>query len=157
MVLLTSFALLLLTAYVVGVSVHNRKVPCSVTETASYLSWPWRTLFYVCVGGSVLLAAPAVIDATDATFQFLAFITLGAALMCVISTYGRDSIENILLVIGTIVFYVAAAFMLAFSSRWWLVFLPLGMFIYVVVVHHSHSRLMMTAATVLSMFLYAIL
>ena len=152
---LMTICILIFAAFVAVVCIKNRTLPLSVAETARMTQWPMRTVWYITAMLAVVCSAPALIQSATGNYQFLAFITLAAALLCIIATYGEDTVDNYLNIGGTLVYYLAAFVLVIISPAWWLFVLPAGTLLYAVIARDSHLRLWMTISTTASLMLYS--
>jgi hypothetical protein len=71
----------LLLSYIIAASVKLGKITFSLTKLAKAFDWPWRALWYVAFWGGVAFAAPSLIGHTPNDYQFLAFLSLAAAII----------------------------------------------------------------------------
>lgn len=71
----------LLLSYIIAASVKLGKITISLTKLAKAFSWPMRVLWYVAFWGVVAFAAPSLIEHTPSDYQFLAFLSLAAAII----------------------------------------------------------------------------
>ena len=152
---LMTICILLFAAFVAVVCIMNRTLPLSVAETAGMTQWPLRAAWYITALLAVVCSAPALIQSAAGDYQFLAFVTLAAALLCIIATYGEDTVDNYLNIGGTLVYYLAAFVLVIISPAWWLFVLPAGTLLYAVIARDSHLRLWMTIATTATLMLYS--
>ncbi len=151
---LMTICILIFAAFVAAVCIKNRTLPLSVAETARMTQWPLRSMWYITALLAAVCSAPALIQSAAGDYQFLAFLTLAAALLCIIATYGEDTVDNYLNIGGTLVYYLAAMVLVIISPAWWLFVLPAGTLLYALVARDSHLRLWMTIATTASLMLY---
>lgn len=152
---LMTICILIFAAFVVAVCVKNRTLPLSVAETARMTQWPLRAAWYITALLAVVCSAPALIQSAAGDYHFLSFLTLAAALLCIIATYGEDTVDNYLNIGGTLVYYLAAMVLVIISPAWWLFVLPAGTLLYALVARDSHLRLWMTIATTVMLMLYS--
>lgn len=151
---LMTICILIFAAFVAVVCIMNRTLPLSVAETARMPTWPLRAMWYITAMLAVVCSAPALIQSAAGDYQFLSFVTLAAALLCIIATYGEDTVDNYLNIGGTLVYYLAAFVLVIISPAWWLFVLPVGTLIYALIARDSHLRLWMTIATTATLMLY---
>lgn len=151
---LMTICILVFAAFVAAVCIKNRILPLSVVETAQMTQWPLRAVWYITAMLAVVCSAPALIQSAAGDYQFLAFITLAAALLCIIATYDDDTIDNYLNIGATLIYYLAAFVLVIISPAWWLFVLPVGTLLYAVITRESHLRLWMTIATTAMLMLY---
>lgn len=71
----------LLLSYIIAAGVELGKITISLTKLAKAFSWPMRVLWYVAFWGGVAFAAPSLIAHTPNNYQFLAFLSLAAAII----------------------------------------------------------------------------
>ena len=152
--ILMTICILIFATFVAVVCIKNRTLPLSLAETAKMTRWPLRAAWYITSMFAVVCSAPALIQSATGNYQFLAFITLAAALLCIIATYSDDTADNYLNIGGTLVYYLAAFVLVITSPAWWLFVLPAGMLLYAVIARDSHLRLWMTIATTATLMLY---
>lgn len=152
--ILMTICILIFAAFVAVVCIMNRTLPLSVAETAKMPTWPLRSMWYITAMLAVVCSAPALIQSATGNYQFLAFITLAAALLCIIATYSDDTADNYLNIGGTLVYYLAAFVLVAISPAWWLFVLPVGTLLYALIARDSHLRLWTTIATTATLMLY---
>ena len=121
--LIISFALLV--AYITGVSLWKKELPKAITDTAGWLSWPWKSLWFIATFLSIGLAAPAVIDAAGNSVKWVSFIALASATIVSTCQFGQggDVIDVTLHRIGKILFVLSATAVVILSPTWWLVFI----------------------------------
>ena len=151
---LMTICILIFAAFVAVVCIMNRTLPLSVAETAKMSRWPLRAAWYITAMLAAVCSAPALIQSAAGDYQFLAFLTLAAALLCIIATYGEDTVDNYLNIGGTLVYYLAAMVLVIISPAWWLFVLPVGTLLYALVARDSHLRLWTTIATTATLMLY---
>ena len=151
---LMTICILIFAAFVAAVCIKNRTLPLSVAETAKMSRWPLRAAWYITAMFAVVCSAPALIQSATGNYQFLAFITLAAALLCIIATYSDDTADNYLNIGGTLVYYLAAFVLVVISPVWFLYVLPVGALIYGLAARDSHIRLWMTIAITVMLMLY---
>jgi hypothetical protein len=111
-------------------------------------------MWYITALLAAVCSAPALIQSTASDDQFLAFLPLASALLCIIATYSDDTIDNILNIVGTFSYYIEAVLLVAISPAWWLFVLPVGTLLYALVARDSHLRLWTTIATTATLMLY---
>ena len=121
--LIISFALL--TSYIVGVSLWKNELPSAITDTATWLSWPWKSLWFIATFLAIGLAAPAVIEAAGNTVKWVSFIALASATVVSACQFyqGSDAIDDVLQRTGQILFVLSATAVVILSPSWWLVFI----------------------------------
>ena len=152
--ILMTICILIFATFVAVVCIKNRTLPLSLAETAKMPTWPLRSMWYITAMLAVVCSAPALIQSATGNYQFLAFITLAAALLCIIATYSDDTADNYLNIGGTLVYYLAAFVLVDISPVWFLYVLPVGALIYGLAARDSHIRLWMTIAITVMLMLY---
>jgi hypothetical protein len=151
---LMTICILIFAAFVAVVCIMNRTLPLSVAETAKMSRWPLRAAWYITAMLAVVCSAPALIQSTASDDQFMAFLPLASALLCIIATYSDDTIDNILNIVGTFSYYIEAVLLVAISPALWLFVLPVGTLLYALIARDSHLRLWTTIATTATLMLY---
>lgn len=121
--LIISFALLV--AYITGVSLWKKELPEAIMDTAGWLSWPWKSLWFIATFLAIGLAAPAVIDAADNSVKWVSFIALASATVASACQFNKegDAIDVMLQHTGKILFILSALAVVILSPTWWLVFI----------------------------------
>jgi len=150
-------SVLIFAAFVAAVCVRSRVWPDSVSDTARLTDWPLRALWYVTAAAAVVCSAPALVDSTSENWQFLAFIVLAAATLCIVSTYSSDIADRRINMITAIVFYIAAEVLIGVSRACWLMVLPVGVSVWAVFSRDRHAWLWLTVATAAALMLYALI
>lgn len=121
--LIISFALLV--TYITGVSLWKKELPEAITDTAGWLSWPWKSLWFIATFLAIGLAAPAVIDAAGNSVKWVSFIALASATIVSACQFNKegDAIDVMLQRTGKILFILSASAVVILSPTWWLAFL----------------------------------
>ena len=121
--LIISFALLV--SYITGVSLWKKELPKAITDTAEWLSWPWKSLWFIATFLAIGLAAPAVIDAAENSVKWVSFIALASATVASACQFnqGGNAIDNVLHRTGQILFILSATAVVILSPTWWLIFI----------------------------------
>lgn len=125
--LIISFVLLV--AYITGVSLWKNELPQAITDTAKWLSWPWKSLWFIATFLAIGLAAPAVIEAAGNSVQWVSFIALASATIVSACQFnqGGDAIDDVLQRTGQVLFVLSATAVVILSPTWWLVFIWLAL------------------------------
>lgn len=121
--LIISFALLV--SYITGVSLWKKELPEAITDTAKWLSWPWKSLWFIFTLLAIGLAAPAVIDAAGNSVKWVSFIALASATIASACQFnqGGDVVDVTLQRTGKILFILSATAVVVLSPTWWLIFM----------------------------------
>lgn len=121
--LIISFALLV--TYITGVSLWKKELPEAITDTAKWLSWPWKSLWFIATFLAIGLAAPAVIEVAGNHVKWVSFIALASATVASACQFnqGGDAIDDVLQRTGQILFVLSATAVVILSPTWWLVFI----------------------------------
>lgn len=154
--LIISFVLLV--AYITGVSLWKKELPEVITDTAKWLSWPWKSLWFIVTFLAIGLAAPAVIEAAGNHVKWVSFIALASATVVSACQYnqGGDAIDDVLQRTGQVLFVISATAVVILSPTWWLVFIWLAL-IPLIVWKRDNWAFFVGCIAILEMYLTALI